>query len=53
MVPVKEKGKLVVSGSERDLVGLEIPWDVGRVRKQNWWLGVRVVDMSAKVTVVF
>ena len=53
MVSVKEKGKLAVSGMETDLVGLEISWDVGRVRKRNWWLGVRIVDMSGKVTVVF
>ena len=52
LVPVKEKGKLVVSGSERGLVDLEISWDVGRVRKRNWWLGVRIVDMSGSVTVV-
>ena len=53
MVPVKEKGKLVVTGSERGLVDLEISWDVGRVRKRNWWLGVRIVDMSGNVTAVF
>ena len=53
VVPVKEKGKSVVSGSERGLVGLEISWDVRRVKKRNWWLGVRIVDMSGKITVVF
>ena len=50
---MKEKGKLVVSGSERGLVDLEISWDVGRVRKRNWWFGVRIVDMSGSVTAVF
>ena len=53
MVPVKEEGKLVVSGSERGSVDLEISWNVGRVRKRNWWLGMRIVDSSGKVTVVF
>ena len=38
---------------ERGLVDLKMSWDVGRVRKRNWWLGVRIVDMSGKVTVVF
>ena len=52
-MPVKEKGKLVLSGSERGLVDLEISLDVGRVRKRNLWLGVRIVDMSGKSTVVF